>query len=129
VGSQGPGSASDEVLCHELVHALYQLRGLQRCRAATGPSQGFDIEEDILAVAIANVYSSETGRKLRKDHHLHQELTYTGFARAKEKHGLSEIFYALHEIPITRFCVYFWNCARALAKVKASFNPFAVALS
>ncbi len=63
----GAGRDRDEVLLHELVHAMRITRGLMnQCYEAT--IRGFTNQEEFMAVVISNVYSSETGRALRKDH-------------------------------------------------------------
>jgi hypothetical protein len=51
------------VVFHELVHVTRDFRGLLRGRPVEGA--GFGNEEEYLATMIANMYSSETGRKLR----------------------------------------------------------------
>ena len=64
----GPGGAPDEVLLHELVHAMRFVRGqASRCRFDTPKGYAGDYEE-FVAVVLANVYISETNRTLRRDH-------------------------------------------------------------
>ncbi len=58
------GNQPDEVLFHELTHALMMLAGSLNMR--TIPR--FDIVDDFFAVMVANMYSSESGRPLRHDH-------------------------------------------------------------
>jgi hypothetical protein len=68
----GAGRDGDEILLHEFCHAM---------RYATGQSNscfasfaGFGSYEEFLAVVITNVFSSETGRMLRRDRWGHQPL-------------------------------------------------------
>ncbi|MDQ3650097.1 MAG: hypothetical protein M3458_07470 [Acidobacteriota bacterium] len=67
----GPGISPDETLFHELVHSL------RRARTWTTPTNyldhtpltdGFDNIEEFYAVLVTNIYSSESGRTLRRDH-------------------------------------------------------------
>jgi hypothetical protein len=73
IGVGGPGAARDEILLHELVHAymiqrgLSSVRKLQRARFARRV-RSFDIVDDFFAVMITNVYASELGRPIRRDH-------------------------------------------------------------
>ncbi len=61
---QGPGSAPDEVLLHELVHVLERNYG----GYTDGWGFAFD-KSDFMTVNATNVYSCLLGRGLRKDHH------------------------------------------------------------
>jgi hypothetical protein len=65
VGTQGPGSAGDEILLHELIHAMRFMNG-QGTRCAACPA-GFRDYEEFLAVVLTNVFSSQTNRPLRHD--------------------------------------------------------------
>jgi hypothetical protein len=74
IGGGLPGAARDEILLHELVHAfmiqrgISSIRNLQRARYARRLRR-FDIVDDFFAIMITNVYSSECGRFIRRDHH------------------------------------------------------------
>jgi hypothetical protein len=62
----GPGHEPDEILLHELVHALRALLGQKRCEAV---GDRFDNIEEFGAILITNIYRSECGRSgLRGDH-------------------------------------------------------------
>ena len=62
---KGPGAAPDELLLHELVHAMRGVSGKGlRC---FGAPRGYSDYEEFVAILITNVYSSEMGRSLRKD--------------------------------------------------------------
>jgi hypothetical protein len=71
--SEGPGSLADEILLHELVHAMRDVGGKgTRC---FGAPRGFNSDyEEFVAVVIANVYNSELGRPLRKNLEGYQPL-------------------------------------------------------
>jgi hypothetical protein len=79
IGGGRPGAARDEILLHELVHAymiqrgLSSIRNLQRARYARRLRR-FDIVDDFFAIMITNVYSSECGRPIRRDHQGFQAL-------------------------------------------------------
>ena len=68
----GPGSRSDEVLLHELVHALRMTQGKLNSYP-TDTSDGmheYDSEEEFLAIAVTNVYISSKGaHELLRHHH------------------------------------------------------------
>jgi hypothetical protein len=70
------GRAPDEVLLHEMVHALnvltHQLAGYESAPA------GFGNLEEFTAVLFTNLYSSQTGRPLRADHSGHEQLPAPG---------------------------------------------------
>jgi hypothetical protein len=54
--SSGPGSLSDEILLHELVHAGRQVRGIENFETVYNGAQN---EEEYLAIVVTNVYLSE----------------------------------------------------------------------
>jgi hypothetical protein len=54
--SSGPGSLSDEILLHELVHTGRQVKGIQNFEAIHNGAQN---EEEYLAIIVTNVYLSE----------------------------------------------------------------------
>jgi hypothetical protein len=60
------GREPDEILFHELVHAMRYAAGKRNsCFASVS---GFGEYEELVAVTVTNVYSSEIGRPLRRDH-------------------------------------------------------------
>jgi hypothetical protein len=73
--SLGPiGSAPDEVLFHELVHALRQEQGELEDLVTGDQDHDYDDDEEFLAIVMANIYISEKTPTdppppLRKDHH------------------------------------------------------------
>lgn len=77
------GASPDEVLLHEMVHALRMLIGMSESVAL---GHLYDDEEEFFAILIANIYVSELNRRddLRSDHH--------GFRRLSENQDTSEEF-------------------------------------
>jgi hypothetical protein len=71
-GSRGPGSRPDEVLIHEMVHALRMMEG-KTVGAVTKGIGNFDLLEEFFAVLFANIFMSEKAAgsvaPLRLDHH------------------------------------------------------------
>lgn len=61
-----PGERQDEVLLHELVHTFRKATGTQACRPWGGL---MDTEEEVMCIAITNMYASEWRRPLRDHHH------------------------------------------------------------
>lgn len=61
----GAGDQADEVLLHEMVHALRYMHGQARCRSSKGH---MDSEEEVISITVTNMYSSEIGRPLRAHH-------------------------------------------------------------
>ncbi|MCL2713376.1 MAG: hypothetical protein FWD68_01955 [Alphaproteobacteria bacterium] len=59
------GAQADEVLFHELVHAMRQIRGLVFLGLLR---DGFQNEEEFIAILLTNIYSSETHRPPRSNH-------------------------------------------------------------
>jgi hypothetical protein len=62
------GAQPDDILLHEIVHAMRQMRG----KSDLAPlGHGFDTEEEFYAILLTNIYASEAGRQqdLRANHH------------------------------------------------------------
>jgi hypothetical protein len=59
-GISGPGSNSDEILFHEMIHATRQMRGVFK---QPPPGQEYTPEEEDLAVALTNIYLAEKKQK------------------------------------------------------------------
>ncbi|MGA2707200.1 MAG: M91 family zinc metallopeptidase [Steroidobacteraceae bacterium] len=66
---QAPGVGKDEILLHEMVHGLRQIRGTtDQHKPADSPLM--DTVEEFMAIVVSNVYRSELKRPgLRADHH------------------------------------------------------------
>jgi hypothetical protein len=72
VRASGPGTNPDEILLHELVHIVRMMRTWSNPSSYrfANVGDGFGNIEEFYAVLIANIYSSETARPLRRDHSL-----------------------------------------------------------
>jgi hypothetical protein len=65
----GPGAQPDEVLCHELVHALRMTQGKFNPIPTDDNIRKYDSEEEFLAVVTTNVYMSANAKmEFRADH-------------------------------------------------------------
>jgi Effector protein len=116
---RGPSSQPDEVLLHEMVHALRMMQG-QYNKVPT-KNAFYDDEEEFLAIVIANVYTSQkdAAALLRGNHHDHERLwpplnTSAGFIADKDNYNVLQI-YRLTWLPT------FTNLAML---VTPKFNPF-----
>lgn len=68
-GTKCAGNKADEVLLHELTHALRYAAGVSVCRLMTGKYKSYSNEEEFYAIVISNIYLSEKGStELRADH-------------------------------------------------------------
>lgn len=69
------GSLPDEVLFHEMVHALRMMQGKSNHIPTQDNLRRYDNEEEFLAIVVANVYMSANNKKeLRADHWGHSQL-------------------------------------------------------
>jgi hypothetical protein len=126
----GRGTAThgpDDLLVHEMVHALRFARGL--LNSVPTWDKGYDNEEEFFAILVANIYSSEKGRtRLRAGHH--------GYVLMPEEMNTSEGFLGKGVSPpwrghlenrqlIQKFvCQNYGLCAQLCEKVTAAaFNP------
>jgi hypothetical protein len=124
----GPGSQPDEVLCHELVHALRMTQGKFNRIPTDGDIRLDDTEEEFLAVVTTNVYMS-AGNKLefRADHHGHKRLepplnTSEGFLLSGKKYGDNQ----KGNLELMQIYNLVWQPTflRLSMIVTAKFNPF-----
>lgn len=65
VQASQPGGRADEVLLHELVHAI---RAIHATRDCSGLSAGYETFDEFAAVLITNMHASELHRPLRRNH-------------------------------------------------------------
>src|SRR5262249_15888945 len=66
---------ADEVLFHEMIHALRSIQGVRNDVPTEDTVRDYDTEEEFLAIVATNVYiSAKGGLKLRADHHGHLPL-------------------------------------------------------
>jgi hypothetical protein len=73
-GKGNYGTEPDEVLLHELVHGLRQMRGHLNKVPTEDQLRNYDDEEEFLAIVVGNIYISakknaQPNQKLRADHH------------------------------------------------------------
>jgi hypothetical protein len=110
-----PGRDDDEILLHELVHALSSLQG-RLAESMTGPA-GYTNLEEFTAIVVSNVYASETKRTLRMDH--------GGFTPLKSDLAKNDAFYAKYKDYLLGACK---NHPDLIKKLQAAtgipFNPF-----
>jgi len=110
-----PGTLADEVLVHELVHALFFMSGNSYGMAV--PNQRlYDTQDEFFAILIANVYRSECGRKESRLHHYgyqSDDIRSGEFLRTWENR------YIVRKIRLDMPSLF-----SDLHRVKAKFNPF-----
>jgi Effector protein len=116
---RGAASQPDDVLLHEMVHALRMMQG--QYNQIPSKNAFYDDEEELLAIVVANVYVSQKDPAafLRGNHHDHDRLwspldTSTGFVADKDNYDVLQI-YRLTWLPT------FTNLAML---VTPKFNPF-----
>lgn len=115
-GKDGPGSAADEILIHELVHANRMVRGVRN--TCFGAPRGWGDYEEFVAVTLCNVYSSEKGRPLRFGHMGFDKLPS---GQADSKAYLKEYGYYLEGVKRDHPHLF-----KALKRAPGiPFNPFA----
>ena len=114
------GSLPDEVLLHEMVHALRHMQGKTNQIPTEGNLRGYDNEEEFLAIVVANVYMSANGKsQLRADHSGFKALdsslsTSAGFLADPGNFKLMNIYKLVWQPT-------FWPLHTAAS---ATFNPF-----
>jgi hypothetical protein len=112
-GAKEAGKAQDEALLHELVHAYQIVTGTLSCA-----SHGHDMltVDEVIAIAIVNIYAVQWNRPLRKDH----SLGFDPIPINGENKWLANM-----RNPIKDFCERERPFALQLAKmVPFGFNPF-----
>jgi hypothetical protein len=106
---EGAGRDADEILFHEITHAMRYAAG-QRNSCFTTPL-GYRDYEEFVAVLFTNVYSSETGRSLRKDHSGYEKMPVT---TALYNSKAEKVQVNLHDAQI--FCNWFRPQMENMAK-------------
>jgi hypothetical protein len=122
IGSGGPGQGRDEVLLHELIHVYMGQRGLsspQQLRTGGLPNrvQEFDIVDDFFAVMLTNVYASERGRPLRRNHNDFLPLNQTA-EQVRNDRSFAPFFQSLERVLPA--------LVRELEQIVTPFNPWRV---
>jgi hypothetical protein len=113
-----PGGRPDEVLLHEMVHALRIEKGLNLC---LGIGENYDSIEEFHAILITNIYRSENGKKTLRAHHngktlLPEPLTDDGR------------FYQHWKAYVDLLVSQMRPLCTGLARVRCAFNPMRRAL-
>jgi hypothetical protein len=121
-----PGGTPAETLFHELVHAFRIVN--EKASDRVGPSlpyiperfqkyPTYDVEEDFFAILIANIFSSETGRPLRKDH--------SGLEALPSQLSTNKGFLAIEPYArlVRQFCKDHPSVSQELRDVPSAFNP------
>ena len=131
---KGPGSTIDEILLHELVHAMRNLGRDSNQVPLTGRLKLYENEEEYFAILVANIYSSELGRQptnwlvgsgtarsgLRADH--------GGFNNLNDDESIGVEFlmrpdnYAL----VKKFCKQHPQISQQIAQANGRFNPLKI---
>jgi len=108
-----PGGRSDEVLLHELVHALRMAWGTNLC---LGMDDGFDTIEEFYAILITNIYRSECGYKtLRADHN--------GKEKLPDALANDAAYYKRYKEKIDKLAQDYPVLCKTIAAVPSKFNP------
>jgi hypothetical protein len=108
------GASPDELLLHELVHALHMVRG----GVVREPAEdSFEYREDFYAILITNIYSSNLNRRLRRDHQSYSAISESEAITLYSRHYL-EIETLSEERPGLGFLTF-----QRLSRVIAGFNP------
>jgi len=116
-----PQGSSNEVLLHELAHALRQINGAERySRDAAGnrvllPMASFENVEEFFAVMVASVHSSELGRAALGNH---------GQWRLRDPNVLQRPPYSTRLRQIWQRMPRFAAGMAAIPVNVAAFNPF-----
>lgn len=114
------GATADDVLLHEMTHAMRQMSGLMD---KTPLGHNYDNEEEFYAILVANIYASEWGRNndLRLSHHSHDHLGHDQDASAKflPKRDMHDYRYRL----IRKLVDEEPQLCHRIAMAPAKFNP------
>jgi hypothetical protein len=121
---RGAASQPDDVLFHEMVHALRMMQGKYNQIPAGKASSGisfYDDEEEFLAIVATNVYLSQkdAAAPLRGNHHDHDKLwpplnTSAGFLTDKYNYNTLQIYRLVWQPTFTHLAML----------VTPNFNPF-----
>lgn len=120
-GFSGPGSEADEVLLHEVFHALRAMAGLQ-VRRNVPFQRGYDTFEEFFAILVANIYRSESKRYgQRVDHHSFKSLD-----DVRIDNVYVWLDYRLNRSHLRKLRRQMPDLWAELKTVKAEFNPIAL---
>jgi hypothetical protein len=108
-----PGARPDEVLLHELVHGMRHTQGeLDR----SPMRDGFGRVDEFQAILVCNIYCSERGRPLRRNHHGHSPMP-TEFATEAFR------YLAWYHKEIRKFVFDHYDLAKQINRVGCPWNP------
>jgi hypothetical protein len=118
-GFLGPGSDADDVLFHELVHAVRRIKGVTSDKKEM--DDDFGNEEEFVAIVLTNIYLAEKGKtQIRADHHSFSPLGHpSNFLHVQKyrtvlhqlRHDQPKFYDTLAGIPEDRA---WWNPIREL---------------
>ena len=111
---------ADDVLFHELVHALRMMRGLMDLSKI----RDWDNIEDLNAIMLTNIYNSSNNRNgdLRGDHGL--PFRVLGNSPMYPTKQIDEsLFYNLYSTDIDRLCLSLLDLCSGVARVSCRWNP------
>jgi hypothetical protein len=112
----GPGARPDEILLHEMVHGLRQMKGRAIFEQING-NPGMDNYEEFAAIVISNVYRSELRiPQLRKDH--------GGFLPLAGPDAVAATFKTTYQQYLTDMAIEQPQLCQNLRRVPGAFNPF-----
>lgn len=112
VHPSAPGSDREEILLHELVHALGFLCG--RDTGSVPMGSGWDNEDEFRAILVADILASERGRPLR---HLHAWGVLLAHPETWERNPALPGY-------LSRFTQALPGLAARLGDIDTDFNPF-----
>jgi hypothetical protein len=112
---------ADEVLLHELVHAMRTFRGVTDLKTLpANKNQDYDNIDEFCAVVITNIYRSENRRpRLLKDHHAPS-------VELPQPYNDPRQFASLWRDPLRVIQRQLGSVFASIATVRCPFNPFAV---
>ncbi len=112
----GPGSSADQVLFHELFHAMRVTNGLLDTRPLRGELAEYDNFAEFFCIMVSNIYISQsTGGALRSNHRANGPALTT---------PMSFTWNENHQRLIRILCADQPVFTRAIALQRAFFNPF-----
>jgi hypothetical protein len=111
---------ADDVLFHELVHALRMMRGLMDMSKI----RGWDNIEDLFAIMLTNIYNSSNNRNndLRGDHGVPFRVLGNSALRPKEQID-EQGFYTMFSTDIDRLWHSLSNLCDGISRVSCRWNP------
>jgi hypothetical protein len=112
----GPGTSPDEILLHEMIHGLRQMKG-RMVREPITVNLNMHNYEEFAAITISNVYRSELNLSpLRSDH--------TGFAPLTGPTTNLATFKSTYHEWLIDLDIEQPTLCKSLTNVRCSFNPF-----